>query len=152
MTAAELKTLRESLGLSAQWVAENIANCQLRSYQFWEAGERAVPEDVAEQLEELDERFEDLVEGAVSKAEESNANEVALIRYKTDEDLWQASPSMKPLPARAHAALIARTKRDLEALGFDTKIVYFDLLKYQEFLKGRKDTPARRSEWACDEA
>ena len=37
MTSAELKTLRESLGLPVQWLAER-ANVQRRSVEYWEAG------------------------------------------------------------------------------------------------------------------
>lgn len=45
MTPAEFKTIRESLGLTAQWIAEN-AGVKLRTAQYWEAGRMAVPVDV----------------------------------------------------------------------------------------------------------
>lgn len=56
MTPAELKTLRESLGLPVQWLAER-ANVQRRSVEYWEAGRSKVPDDVAELMLQIDAQF-----------------------------------------------------------------------------------------------
>lgn len=42
MTATELRTARERLGLSQQHVSETLG-VDLRSYRRWELGERGVP-------------------------------------------------------------------------------------------------------------
>ena len=43
MTSAELKTTRESLGLTADWLAKK-AGVQLRTVRYWESGRNAVRE------------------------------------------------------------------------------------------------------------
>jgi DNA-binding transcriptional regulator YiaG len=47
MTSQELKALRESLGLSQQWLADQ-AGVQKRTVAYWESGRNQVPKDVAE--------------------------------------------------------------------------------------------------------
>ncbi len=56
MTPAELKTLRETLGLSAQWLADRAGVLQ-RSVQYWEAGRSRLPDDVAELILRIDAQF-----------------------------------------------------------------------------------------------
>ena len=51
--SAQLKTLRESLGLTLQWVAD-AANVKLRTAQYWEAGRMSVPKDIIEKLMEVE--------------------------------------------------------------------------------------------------
>jgi DNA-binding transcriptional regulator YiaG len=60
MTPAELKTMRESLGLSINWLAER-AGVSPRSAQYWESGERSVPSDVEELLIDIDLMMEKIV-------------------------------------------------------------------------------------------
>lgn len=47
MTSAQLKALRESLGLSQQWLADQ-SNVQKRTVAYWESGRNQVPEDVSD--------------------------------------------------------------------------------------------------------
>jgi len=47
MTSEQLKALRESLGLSQQWLADQ-ANVRKRTVAHWESGRNNVPVDVAE--------------------------------------------------------------------------------------------------------
>ena len=53
MTPAELKTIRESLGLTVQWLADR-AGVKLRTVQYWESGRSGVPADVSELLLRID--------------------------------------------------------------------------------------------------
>lgn len=46
VTPAELKTTREALGLSSEWVAE-VGGVTVRSVRHWESGNGVVPDDVA---------------------------------------------------------------------------------------------------------
>jgi hypothetical protein len=129
MTAAELKTLRESLGLSMQWSATNIGLVKnVRSWQKWELGERSVPGDVGERIKMLDERAaiaarQALAEAKLKRAEDGSPERVVLMRYATDEALWERFPDMRPLPVAYHAAILARARQMLIDHGFSVEIV-----------------------------
>lgn len=53
MTNFELKQLRQLLFLSQPEAAEHIGKVEARAWQRWEKGDRAVPLDVAEQMQML---------------------------------------------------------------------------------------------------
>jgi len=153
MTPAELKTIRESLGLPLQWVADQ-AHVQLRTAQYWEQGRTAVPQDVAKLIQDLDEQFWQLVADYLEQikeiAEEEGAlpEEIVLIRYRTDADLWEFQPDFRPIPASSHAALISRTRRALWEIGVPSIIEYMDPEDYRAWLDGREDDEVMRSNWA----
>ncbi len=65
MTPAELKTLRETLGLSAQWLADRAGVLQ-RSVQYWEAGRSRLPDDVAELILRIDAQFTEATRQALA--------------------------------------------------------------------------------------
>jgi len=50
MTNKELKALRQILALECSEAAEHIGNVSTRTWQYWEAGRSAVPDDVASQI------------------------------------------------------------------------------------------------------
>lgn len=129
MTPAELKTLRESLGLSAQWLADRSGVLQ-RSVQYWEAGRSRVPDDVAELILRIDAQFAEATRQALAVVDEQTAAQghppetVRLYRYRDDAELWQARPDMRGLPVTAHAALLARVRSALLARGQAVAIEY----------------------------
>lgn len=129
MTPAELKTLRESLGLTAQWLADR-AGVQLRTVQYWEAGRSRVPDDVAELLLKLDAQFAEATRQALAVVDEQTAAQghppetVRLYRYRDDAELWDARPDMRRLPVTAHAALLSRVRLALLARGLAVVIEY----------------------------
>jgi transcriptional regulator with XRE-family HTH domain len=130
MTAAELKTLREALGLPVAWVAVK-SGVQRRTVEYWEAGRMRVPEDVAALLTTLDRQFDRAADEALAVAHEQRDKHgqpetVELKRYRTDEALWTARPDMAGLPVTAHAALLNRARRLLGAAGFAVSIQYHD--------------------------
>ncbi|AMW34902.1 DUF1870 family protein [Haematospirillum jordaniae] len=152
MTPAELKTIRETLGLKAQWVADQ-AGVRLRTAQYWETGRMAVPADVASMLLDIDRALEDMVAQSLAKiegtaAQHAGAVEVILLRYRTDKDLWEFHPDLAPLPASTHAAMLARLCRALSARSIPTVIQYMEPDEYWEWLGDRPDTEAARSEWS----
>lgn len=57
MTPAEFKTLRESLGLSAQWLADAV-HVDQRTVRRWEDGAIPLRADIVELLTRLDERMD----------------------------------------------------------------------------------------------
>lgn len=57
MTPAEFKTIRESLGLSAQWLADAV-HVDQRTVRRWEDGAIPLRADIVELLMRLDERMD----------------------------------------------------------------------------------------------
>ncbi len=53
MSPAELRMVREYLGVSAEWLADRLG-VALRTVRRWEHGQSAVPDGVREQVEELE--------------------------------------------------------------------------------------------------
>ena len=129
MTPAELKTIRESLGLSAQWLADRAGVMQ-RSVQYWEAGRSRVPEDVADLVLRIDAQFAEATRQELAVVDEQTARQghppevVRLYRYRYDAVLWAARPDMSGLPVTAHAALLARVRLALLARGQAVVIEY----------------------------
>ena len=129
MTPAELKTLRESLGLPVQWLAER-ANVQRRTVEYWEAGRSKVPADVAETILRIDAQFAEATRQALAVVDEQTAKQgqppetVRLYRYRDDAELWAARPDMRGLPVTAHAALLARVRTALQERRQDVAIEY----------------------------
>ena len=129
MSPAELKTIRESLGLTAQWLADR-SGVKLRTVQYWEAGRSRVPEDVAELILRIDAQFTESTRQALAVVDEQTAKQghppetVRLYRYRDDAALWAARPDMHGLPVTAHAALLARVRLALLARGQDVVIEY----------------------------
>lgn len=153
MTPAEFKTLRESLGLTAQWVADH-AGVKLRTVQYWESGRMNVPEGVSDMLFSIDKKLEASVAQAVifihDFVKKCEAPAVcAFVRYRTDADLWRFRPDMKPLPATTHAVMLARLRRALAAWDIPTAIEYMVPDDYLAWLAGRPDTEAERAAWAA---
>lgn len=149
MTPAELKTMRESLGLSAQWVADQ-AGVRLRTVQYWEAGRMPVPEDVAALLSRIDAQYERAVNEALAALKDAPEKpaEAVLVRYRTDTDLWRFRQDMEPLPASSHATLLSRVRRALWAAGVPSVIEYMEPDEYLAWLGNRKDNDAMRAAWA----
>ena len=132
MSPAELKTLRESLGLTAQWLADQ-SGVRLRTVQYWESGERqSVPDDVQALLRCIDAMHQRAAETAVAQVREvakqagALPETIELARYRTDAELWNAHPDYRPMPVTCHAAMLARTAQALRAAGISSTIDYAD--------------------------
>lgn len=153
MLPAELKTIREAVGLSVPDLAA-LAGVQERSVRYWESGRNAVPEEVAALVQSLDDRLQAMACHAVEVvrsliAQHGAAPEsITLLRYRENADLWHYMPDFKPLPVTTHGALLARCRAALADLHVGTRIVYMDPQAYALWLDGRADGQALRSEWA----
>jgi hypothetical protein len=153
MTPAEFKTIRESLGLTAQWIADQ-AYVQLRTAQYWEAGRTAVPADVANMLHGIDKKLEATVAQAVARIDELTKHhgapaKITLLRYRSNADLWRFRPDMQPLPATTHAAMLSRLSRVLWSRNIPFVIEFMGPDEYLTWLAGRTDTEVERAAWAA---
>ncbi len=154
MTPAELKTMREAVGLSVPDLAA-LAGVQDRSVRYWESGRNAVPADVAAMVEGLDARLDGLTGQLVAVVRDlisrrgSAPEEITLLRYRENADLWHFRPDLKPYPATTHGALLARCRAALADLHVKTRIVYMEPQAYAQWLTGRADSETARSEWAA---
>lgn len=117
MTPADLKIRREALALSQQWVAERLG-VQDRAVRRWEAGERAIPDDVEDLLDEIEQHTQFIVDSTVDAIEDlidamrEAPLGVDVAAYESDESLWAVHPEFAPRGASWHRAMLARV-RDL---------------------------------------
>lgn len=154
MNPAELKTMREAVGLSVPDLAA-LTNVQERTVRYWEAGRNHVPPDVKalvlgidQQLDYLVDQVRAVVRGQIAGHGGSPAD-IVLLRYRENADLWHFLPDFKPLPTTTHGALLARCRAALADLHVKTRIVYMEPQAYAQWMDGRKDSEALRSEWAA---
>ena len=124
MNAAEMKTIRESLGLTAQWVADQ-AGVKLRTAQYWEAGRGAIPADVVDLINEaqsfMDTNFKQGLKELKGK------QKPLLTRYRDNEELWKACPRFndtRPYPVTFHSMLLARIRNEI--INQKPTIIYFN--------------------------
>lgn len=139
MTGLELKIAREILGLSQEEAAEHIGKVSRRSWSYWEVGRSAIKPDVAEFLQKLMKRRQDIIKQFTESKAAANAQDVVVIYYREVEDCpsfldWKFSQSL------------ARTL----SIDFGVSLVDFDRSSFEQFRQGfgLEDTPAARSEWA----
>ncbi|MDR2892266.1 MAG: hypothetical protein LBV80_04175 [Deltaproteobacteria bacterium] len=153
MTGAELKTLRENLGLTSEWLVKRtgVTQCALAC---WEADKAAVPDYVAELLLSIDALFDATRRALLQTFEQSASDEIVLMRYKTDQELWHFQPEFLEarLSATSYGALLFRTAKALEYRGAKVKMVYMQPEDYLLWLVGKTDCPDMRNEWAGTQA
>lgn len=152
MTPAEFKTIRQTIGISAQNFAE-LLNVEPRTIQRMENG-LADPKGFAvDLLQSLYESFclmcvesENQLENTIKTY--GKPTEIVLIRYKKD-DFKLFNPDFGDMPESIHSATLGRLKTFAEAKCITVKIIYFDPILYREWKGERKDSRELRSSWAA---
>lgn len=149
MTGAELKTLREALGLSAAWLARS-SSVKERTISYWEAGAAPVPEDVAQKIVDMKALADGLFSNFSQMLKTAQPGKTVLLRYRTNADLWESQPDflISDLPTTFHAVILQRVKDFAESIGIKTTIIYFNKAEYHNWRGNRKDTASLRAEWA----
>lgn len=155
MTPAEMKTLRESLGLSAQFLSDNL-NVQLRTVQYWESGKKPVPKDVSDWLQNISNNFDRMLKQQTDALEllfvsHGQPAEIVLIRYRTQEHLWRFLPEFHPFPETTHTAMLVRLWTWLKERDIPVKITYMNPDQYVMWLNGREDSTDLRAAWAGEQ-
>ncbi len=154
MNSATLKTIRESLGLTVGWLA-NQAQVQERTVRYWESGRNEVPDDVAEMMLKLEVLSADMVLrathqiDAIVKKNGKPSSAIVLVRYQSDKDLWKYRPDLKMLPATFHAGVLARVRAALSEDDVDVEMQWLDADAYQIWLKDtkQKDSETLRTQF-----
>lgn len=112
MTGVELKTIREWLGLSGDWLAHHL-EVTPRSVRHWEAGRSPIPDGVRLEVEHL----EALTGRAVTAGVQAlmDAPEPAVMTYYSDEQYRQREPDAA-WPATWHRRVVARIAQEVPGL------------------------------------
>lgn len=104
MNGARLRVLREWLGLDVDGLGQILAVAP-RTIRRWEGDKSTISPGAVEDFTALLDRSEALV--AAYLAELADQAPV-MVTHANDEDFWAAQPSLRPLPAAWHRALVAR--------------------------------------------
>ncbi|MET8985806.1 DUF1870 family protein [Nonomuraea wenchangensis] len=115
MTDAELKVVREFLGLSLQWLADHLG-VSLRTVQHWEQGKYAIPDGVRLSIGQLETVAGQQVTAGVELLKD--AADVAMAIPRAEKDC----PAGCPWPPSWHRAVAARVAQEVPGLS----IVYSD--------------------------
>lgn len=106
LSAAECQALRQLLLLTQKEAGTWIGQVSERSWQYWESGQRPVPQDVSNLLSEIVKEREQLIRSAISQLD-AGARPVA-VWYQTEDDWkWRRAPSDKPWAWKLHNSVIA---------------------------------------------
>ncbi|MDW5419131.1 DUF1870 family protein [Iodobacter sp. CM08] len=128
MSGAELKTLRESIGLPARWIAD-MTNMDLRTVQYWEVDKFPIPEIVENLLIELVDAIENkaiLMAKNIIANRDPSAPSCKLIRYKSETALWLTDHDLgvRKIPVNCYAIMLARVRCILRNNGINVTIQY----------------------------
>ena len=144
MTPATLQALRRLLFFSVDEAAAMIGGVSPRSWQFWERGDRTIPQDVIDTLQHLYAWQEKaIVAGSAQIAKAPQGSDLALIWYGSADD-WTSMPDRAPMYWRPHCSAAAQL-----AARHGAQLVAFDAPAYAAWLGQRTDTETKRGEWAA---
>lgn len=113
MTPAEMRVIREHLGLTGEWLAARLG-VQGRSWRRWEAGTAPIPDGVRIALEQLEDATARAVAQGVAQLLDA-PGDPAVYTYRTDEEFHDAHPEAE-YPASWHRALVARIAEQVPGL------------------------------------
>lgn len=112
MTAAELKVVREFLGLTGDWLAQHLG-VSPRTVRHWEAGKYDIPDGVRLAVEDLEARTGEFISGVVEKL--MDLPDPGVITYRDDAEYKAARPESE-FPASWHRAVVARVAQEVPGL------------------------------------
>jgi len=112
MTPAELKVVREYLGLSSAALAKYLGVSD-RTVRHWEEGKYPIPCGVRLEIEKLEAFTAEFVASVVEKV--TDVPDPVVVTYRTDKEYHSAHPEV-PFPASWHRAAIARVAQKVPGL------------------------------------
>ena len=116
MTSAELRVVREYLGLSVGSLA-NLLVLDEEAVSKWEAGREAIPDEVAQEIEQLEAHYADCVSKAIERL--NDARDVRVFTFSSDADFWRFHPDMTGISASSDRMLVARAKSEVFGLAIE---------------------------------
>lgn len=119
VNTATWKTLRETLGMTAQQVSDELG-VNLRTAQRWE-GRNDPPAFAAEWIEGIWREYGRRIDAMVEDARQQDGP-VKLRRYRTSE---QARAAGEALPVEMHAALVGLALEALRGEGIDAAVDWY---------------------------
>jgi hypothetical protein len=148
MTPANLQALRRLLFFSVEEAALLIGNVSPRSWQYWERGERNIPDDVIATIERLCSWRAQAIatadaQMAALQARHGPSSGAVLVWYQTLDD-WATLPEREPLLWRPQCSVVAEL-----AARHGARLVAFDGPAYRKWLGSRKDSESLRGAWAA---
>lgn len=112
MTAAELKVVREFLGLSGDWLASHL-KVSGRTVRHWEEGKYGIPDGVRLEVESLEARTGEFVAGVINAL--MDLPDPGVLTYRSDAEYHAATPE-NAWPASWHRAVVARVAQEVPGL------------------------------------
>lgn len=112
MTDAELKVIREYLGLTTRWLADHLGVAE-RTVHRWESGASPIPDGVRLEVERLEVATATAVGAAVEAC--MDLPDPAVVTYRTDEE-YRARHPEPTWPASWHRAVVARVAEEVPGL------------------------------------
>ena len=148
MTPATLQALRRLLFFSIEEAATMIGNVSPRSWQYWERGERPVPDDVVETFETLLAwRGEAIstIDAQMARQQKEHGYDIriTLVWYQTLDD-WLTVDDREAMYWRPHCSVAAEMAARRGAI-----LLPFDGPAYSVWLGKRKDSETMRGAWAA---
>jgi hypothetical protein len=102
---AELRVWLEWLGLDSL-AASRILNVRHDTVRRWLSGRELIPIRIEEELSTLEQLTAQSVEELIHALKD--AREVVVVIHRTDQEMWNARPDLKPYPARWWRMVVAR--------------------------------------------
>jgi len=124
MTGAELRVVRDGLGLSGPQLAR-LLDVNDRTVRRWELDEAPVPEGVRLQIERYEAYTADLIQTVINELL-AMQGDVGIVTYRDDESYWADEPGMKPWPASWQRTVVYRVAQEIPGL----EIVYSDAVAF----------------------
>lgn len=115
MTAAELRVVREFLGLTPEWLGEYL-KVTGRTVRHWERSKYDIPDGVRLEIEDLEHRTGTFVSGLIEQL--MDLPDPAVVTYRTDAEYHAAHPDV-PFPVSWHRAVVARVAQEVPGLSID---------------------------------
>jgi Domain of unknown function (DUF1870) len=152
MNGSTLKALRQHLFFTQDEASTLIGGVTLRSWAFWEADKRTIPQDVIDTMRDLcawRERAIAAFAGAIEDARDSLSMDVEfeaprLVIYHSADD-WATLPEREALLWKPHCSVVAHI-----CARYRSVAVPFDAPGYALWLKGRTDSESLRGAWAAE--
>lgn len=112
MSAAELRVIRERLGLPTAWAADKLGVAE-RSVTRWETGSHQIPDGIGDEVR----RWQAVADAAVADARERLAAEdhPSMVTYRTNDDYHAAHLGID-WPASFHRAITGRIAETVDNL------------------------------------